>query len=327
MDQELERELEELLASLQRSAPLPAEASTETPVPEASVETPEQIFDQFANTAPTATSANVFADIPADVPNAVAPINMPDVASSTNAVAAASSTDAIASVRARKPYLRTLLNGLWRENPTLRLVLGTCPTLAVTTTAIGGVSMGVTTLFVLLCSNIVVSLLRRLIPGQVRLPAYIVVIAGFTTIVQLLVQAFLPAVVNDTLGIFLPLITVNCIILGRAEAFAGKHSVGLAALDGIGMGIGFTGALLVMGMTRELLGAGTIFGLSLGLPAIGFFALPAGGFFIFGVLMWFTGRVNGWIERKPQPILEADCAQCSMAVTCGVSGRRRRADA
>ena len=138
-------------------------------------------------------------------------------------------------------YTKTLTRGLLTENPTLRLVLGTCPTLAVTTTVLGGLGMGVAATFVLICSNVAVSLLRRIIPDKVRLPAYIVLIATFTTVVQLLVKAFLPAV-DEMLGIYLPLIVVNCILLGRAEAFAAKNPVGLAALDGVGMGGGFTAA-------------------------------------------------------------------------------------
>ena len=152
-------------------------------------------------------------------------------------------------------YTQTFTKGLIRENPVLRLVLGTCPTLAVTTAAVNGLGMGAAATFVLVCSNIVISLLRRVIPDKVRLPAYIVVIAGFTTIVQMLVKAYLPAI-DQALGIYLPLIVVNCIILGRAEAFASKNSVGLSALDGLGMGAGFTAALVIMGGIREFLGSG-----------------------------------------------------------------------
>ena len=156
-------------------------------------------------------------------------------------------------------YTETLTRGLIKENPVFRLMLGTCPTLAVTTSVLGGLGMGVAATFVLICSNVVISLLRKFIPDKVRLPAYIVVIAGFTTIVQMLVKAYLPAI-DQALGIYLPLIVVNCIILGRAEAFASKHSVGLSALDGLGMGAGFTAALVIMGAIREFLGNGTLFG-------------------------------------------------------------------
>ena len=155
--------------------------------------------------------------------------------------------------------LKTFTNGILKENPTFVLVLGMCPTLATTTSAINGMSMGLATLFVLVCSNIVISLLKNLIPDKVRIPAFIVVIATFVTLVQLLMQAYLPAI-YDVLGLFIPLIVVNCIVLGRAEAFAAKNSVGLSALDGIGMGLGFTLALSLLGAIRELLGTGAIFG-------------------------------------------------------------------
>jgi len=155
--------------------------------------------------------------------------------------------------------LKTLTNGLLKENPTFVLVLGMCPTLATTTSAINGMSMGLATLFVLVCSNIVISLLKKLIPDKVRIPAFIVVIATFVTMVQLAMQAYLPAI-YEVLGLFIPLIVVNCIVLGRAEAFAAKNSVGLSALDGIGMGLGFTLALTILGAIRELLGTGAIFG-------------------------------------------------------------------
>ncbi|MBQ6722893.1 MAG: electron transport complex subunit E [Paludibacteraceae bacterium] len=155
--------------------------------------------------------------------------------------------------------LQTLTNGLLKENPTFVLVLGMCPTLATTTSALNGMSMGLATLFVLVCSNIVISLLKNLIPDKVRIPAFIVVIATFVTMVQLAMQAYLPAI-YEVLGLFIPLIVVNCIVLGRAEAFAAKNSVGLSALDGLGMGLGFTLALTLLGAIREILGAGKIFG-------------------------------------------------------------------
>ena len=155
--------------------------------------------------------------------------------------------------------LKTFTNGLLKENPTFVLVLGMCPTLATTTSAINGMSMGLATMFVLVCSNVVISLLKNLIPDKVRIPAFIVVIATFVTLVQLLMQAYVPAI-YDVLGLFIPLIVVNCIVLGRAEAFAAKNTVGLSALDGLGMGLGFTFALTVLGAIRELLGTGAIFG-------------------------------------------------------------------
>ena len=158
--------------------------------------------------------------------------------------------------------MKTLTNGILKENPTFALVLGMCPTLATTTSAVNGMSMGLATLFVLVCSNVVISLLKNLIPDKVRIPAFIVVIATIVTKVQLVMKAYLPAI-YDVLRLFIPLIVVNCIVLGRAEAFAAKNTVGLSALDGIGMGLGFTLSLTVLGVIREFLGAGTIFGFQL----------------------------------------------------------------
>lgn len=155
--------------------------------------------------------------------------------------------------------VKTLTNGVLKENPTFGLVLGMCPTLATTTSAVNGMSMGLATMFVLICSNVVISLLKNVIPDKVRIPAFIVVIATFVTMVQLLMQAYLPSIYS-VLGLFIPLIVVNCIVLGRAEAFAAKNSVGMSALDGIGMGIGFTLSLTVIGAVREFLGTGCIFG-------------------------------------------------------------------
>ena len=163
----------------------------------------------------------------------------------------------------KKPNVgKIFLNGVITENPTFRLVLGTCPTLAVTTSAINGLGMGAAATFVLLGSNVVISALRKVIPEKVRIPAFIVVICMFVTIIQLLMQAFLPSL-YESLGIFLPLIVVNCIILGRAEAFASKNPVVASAVDGIGMGLGFTLALTLIGCIRELLGNGSVFGISL----------------------------------------------------------------
>ena len=206
--------------------------------------------------------------------------------------------------------MTVLTNGILNENPVLRLVLGTCPTLAVTTMASNGIGMGLAATFVLLCSNIVISALRNIIPNQVRIPCFITVIAGFVTVVQMLVKAFVPSL-DSALGVYLPLIVVNCIILGRAEAFASKNSVVDSALDGIGMGVGFTITLTIMGTIREILGAGTwMSGLDGLLPFLpSGFAIQVipesidpftimtsapGGFFIFGVMMaaatWLTSR-------------------------------------
>ena len=182
--------------------------------------------------------------------------------------------------------LSTVLNGILRENPVFALVLGMCPTLATTTSAINGMSMGLATTFVLICSNVVISLLKNLIPDKVRIPAFIVVIATFVTMVQLLMQAYLPAI-YEVLGLFIPLIVVNCIVLGRAEAFAAKNTVGLSALDGLGMGLGFTLALTLIGAVRELLGTGSLFGMNLYSETYGMliFVLAPGAFIVLGYLM------------------------------------------
>ena len=182
--------------------------------------------------------------------------------------------------------LNTVLNGILRENPVFALVLGMCPTLATTTSAINGMSMGLATTFVLVCSNVVISLLKNLIPDKVRIPAFIVVIATFVTMVQLLMQAYLPSI-YDVLGLFIPLIVVNCIVLGRAEAFAAKNTVGLSALDGLGMGLGFTLALTLIGAVRELLGTGSLFGMNLYSETYGMliFVLAPGAFIVLGYLM------------------------------------------
>ena len=182
--------------------------------------------------------------------------------------------------------LNTVLNGILRENPVFALVLGMCPTLATTTSAINGMSMGLATTFVLICSNVVISLLKNLIADKVRIPAFIVVIATFVTMVQLLMQAYLPAI-YEVLGLFIPLIVVNCIVLGRAEAFAAKNTVGLSALDGLGMGLGFSLALTLIGAVRELLGTGSLFGMNLYSETYGMliFVLAPGAFIVLGYLM------------------------------------------
>lgn len=181
---------------------------------------------------------------------------------------------------------KTLTNGIIKENPTFGLVLGMCPTLATTTSAVNGMSMGLATLFVLVCSNVVISLLKNVIPDKVRIPAFIVVIATFVSILQLVMQAYVPAI-YATLGIFIPLIVVNCIVLGRAEAFACKNSIGLSALDGIGMGLGFTLSLTVIGAIRELLGTGCVFGQHIFSDTYGalIFVLAPGAFICLGYVM------------------------------------------
>lgn len=188
--------------------------------------------------------------------------------------------------------LKTLTNGLLKENPTLVLVLGMCPTLATTTSALNGMSMGLATTAVLICSNMVISALKNLIPDKVRIPAFIVVIASFVTMVQLLMQAYLPAL-YASLGLFIPLIVVNCIVLGRAEAFAAKNNVGLSAMDGIGMGLGFTCSLTVLGAIRELLGTGKIFDFAIFPEQYGMllFVLAPGAFIALAYVMAIANKL------------------------------------
>ncbi|MBQ6623466.1 MAG: electron transport complex subunit E, partial [Mogibacterium sp.] len=183
----------------------------------------------------------------------------------------------------KKSKLAILTNGIIKENPVLVLLLGTCPFLATSSSLINALGMGLSATAVLICSNVVISLLRKVIPDKVRIPCYIVVIAGFVTLVQFVLQAYAPGI-NKALGVFIPLIVVNCIILGRAEAFANKNSVIDSAFDGIGMGLGFTLALAAMGAIREFFGTGCLLGFTI-IPnfSIGFFNLPPGGFFVFGV--------------------------------------------
>lgn len=209
--------------------------------------------------------------------------------------------------------------GIIRENPVLRLVLGTCPTLATTTSVESAFGMGMAAAIVLVCSNTVISALRKLIPDKVRIPAYIVIIATFVSIVQMLVKAYVPAI-DKQLGIYLPLIVVNCIILGRAEAFAGKHGVLASAIDGLGMGIGFTCALLCMGLFREILGAGSVLGHSIlvgGIEPIAVLGLAPGGFFAFGILM---ALANHLAEKKGKPKASLDCYSCPLSTICSATG-------
>ena len=201
-------------------------------------------------------------------------------------------------------YGKEFTKGILKENPTLVGLLGMCPTLAVTTAAFNGIGMGLSTMFVLICSNIVISLLRKVIPEQVKLPCYIVIIASFVTVIQFLVHGFVPALYTS-LGAFLELITVNCIILGRAEMFASKNNVLASALDGAGMGLGFTLALFLMGSVREILGSGTWFGLTL-------FVMPAGGFLVLGFVIAVVCALS-----KKQPPKKIGCAGCPNAASCG----------
>ncbi len=188
--------------------------------------------------------------------------------------------------------LKILLNGIVKNNPVFVLVLGMCPTLATTTSAINGMGMGAATMFVLICSNIAISLLKNVIPDKVRIPCFIVVIASFVTVVQLIMQAYTPALYN-TLGVYIPLIVVNCIILGRAEAFASKNGVLSSAMDGLGIGLGFTLSLTLIGVIREILGSGSAFGLQIyaGDGALIFIMAP-GAFMVLGYMMILFNKLT-----------------------------------
>lgn len=211
--------------------------------------------------------------------------------------------------------LKTLTKGIIKENPTLRLVLGMCPALAVTTSAINGIGMGLAATAVLLGSNIVISLTRKFIPDRVRIPAFITVIAGFVTIVQLLLKAYVPSL-DKALGIFIPLIVVNCIILARAEMFASKNPVHLSIMDAIGMGLGFTLALFIIGTVREVLGNGTWLGMEVTAkifdPAV-IMILPPGGFLAFGIIMAVMNKLTNL------SIQHRSCQSCE--INCGGSGK------
>ena len=212
----------------------------------------------------------------------------------------------------KKSKMSILINGIIKENPVLVLVLGTCPTLAVSTMAVNGLGMGAAATVVLVFSNILIALLKDVIPEKVRIPCYIVVIAGLVTVVQLL-QAYFQSI-YEALGIFLPLIVVNCIILGRAEMFANKNSVLDSALDGVGMGLGFTVALTFIGCVREVLGSGSIFGMQIhSIDPMTIFLLAPGGFFIFGCTIALVNRLTKGrgVKRK-----SFGCEGCPAASSC-----------
>ena len=206
-----------------------------------------------------------------------------------------------------KPWAERIYNGVIRENPTLVLMLGMCPTLAVTTSAVNALGMGVSTMAVLIMSNLVVSLVRKVIPDQVRLPAYIVIVASLVTVVELLMEAFVP-VLYKALGIYIPLIVVNCTILGRAEAYASKNPPLLSLFDGLGMGLGFTAALVVVGALRELLGSGTIFGVDVTMgilePVVIFVKAP-GAFLILAFLVAVLNACH--IKNRSDKLVESGC--------------------
>lgn len=216
-------------------------------------------------------------------------------------------------------WTKEFLKGLIKENPTLVMLLGTCPTLALTAVASNGLGMGLATTFVLVGSSMVISLLKKVIPDQVRLPAYIIIIAGFVTLVSFLLQVYVPEL-YDALGVFLSLITVNCIILGRAEAFASKNTVGASIADALGMGLGFTLALVSIGSIREILGSCSWFGIDLSfggvLEPITLFTMPAGGFMVFGFMVAVVNRLSGYkISKK-----KMGCENCPSKSACSGKG-------
>ena len=213
--------------------------------------------------------------------------------------------------------LERLHNGLIKENPTFVLMLGMCPTLAVTTSAINGAGMGLATTFVLVMSNMLISMLRKIIPDSVRMPAFIVVVASFVTIVQFVLEGFVPSLYS-ALGVFIPLIVVNCIILGRAESYASKNPVLPSIFDGIGMGLGFTVGLTAIGIVRELIGAGSVFGFQI-MPAsyepVTIFILAPGAFFVLSCLVAAQNYVKAKAAKKGKPVKQSGgcadgCGNC-----------------
>lgn len=219
-------------------------------------------------------------------------------------------------------YVERLYNGIWKENPIFVQMLGLCPTLAVTTSAINGVGMGLSSTAVLVCANLLISALRHLIPDRVRLPGEIVVVASLVTIVDMLMEGFLPSLYS-ALGIYIPLIVVNCIILGRAEAYAGKHGPIPSLFDGIGMGLGFTVGLTLIGMFRELIGAGTLFGIQV-MPSayepVNIFIMAPGAFLVLAMLVAVQNRIKRQKSEKTGkpavPAEETGCMACANKAYC-----------
>ncbi len=215
-----------------------------------------------------------------------------------------------------KAYWERIHNGIVKENPAFILMLGMCPTLAVTTSAINGLGMGLSSLVVLAISNVVISLLRKMIPDEVRLPAFIVIVASFVTVVELLMEAYMESL-YASLGIYIPLIVVNCIILGRAEAYASKNPPLLSLFDGLGMGLGFTVALVIIGSIRELLGAGSIFGIALpgNFEPIAFFVRAPGAFLVLAIVVAIMNAIG--IKSRANKVVEG-CDGC--CASCASSG-------
>ena len=226
-------------------------------------------------------------------------------------------------------YLERVYNGLIKENPTFVLMLGMCPTLAVTTSAMNALGMGLSTTVVLIFSNLLISLFRKAIPNGVRMPAYIVIVASLVTIVEFIMKAYTPALAKQ-LGVYIPLIVVNCIILGRAESYASKNPPVLSILDGVGMGLGFTFGLTCIGIVREILGAGQLFGFQI--LSLNIFVMAPGAFLVLAFLVALMSIVRQKMEAKGKPLAEpagcisGDCAGCSMSATCSEK-EKKAADA
>lgn len=212
--------------------------------------------------------------------------------------------------------MKRLFNGLIKENPTFVLMLGMCPTLAVTTSAINGLGMGLSTTVVLIFANLIISIFRKKIPDGVRIPAFIVIVASLVTVVEFLMKAYLQAL-SDSLGVYIPLIVVNCLILGRAESFASKNTPVPSIFDGIGMGLGFTAGLTIIGIIRELLGNASVFGFDLGYTPIAIFGRAPGAFLVLGALVAVMNIVRKKMDEagkplaKPSGCLTGDCANCT----------------
>lgn len=222
--------------------------------------------------------------------------------------------------------LERLYNGILKENPTLVLMLGMCPTLAVTTSAINGLGMGLTTTVVLALSNMIISLLRKIIPDRVRIPAFIVIIASFVTMVELLLKGFIPSLYN-ALGLYIPLIVVNCIILGRAESYAYKNPVIPSLFDGLGMGFGFTIALTIIGLVRELIGAGEAFGFSImpeGFQPVRIFVMAPGAFFVLACLVAIQNKVKAEGEKKGKDMSKVGSGCSEDCMSCEKEGCAKR---
>ena len=225
-----------------------------------------------------------------------------------------------------KPWVERIYNGIVKENPSFVLMLGMCPTLAVTTSASNGIGMGLSTMAVLIVSNLIISLVRKIVPDDVRLPAYIVIVASLVTVVELLMEAYTPSIYS-ALGIYIPLIVVNCIILGRAESYASKNGPIESIFDGIGMGLGFTMGLTIIGLIREILGAGTFFGLPFlsaikGFTPITIFIMAPGAFLVLAFLVAGMNIIRKKMEAKGKPLAEpagclsGDCAHCGQSALC-----------